>query len=720
MKNSELHQCGFSMLQPDLYGLYLLSDNSTIENNTFSNNYAGLVLESSNNKLMNNNFSNNDKYGILIAFCKNNTLINNTICDNKFDFGILSNEIYQNNNISLTNTVSNRPIYYLEGLTNYSLSNPSVAGFVGIVNCENISVSNQVLNKNLEGLLVLGVRNLTMTNLTVQDNNYGVILDKSSNIVVRNCTINNNTDIGFKLLGSSLSIYNASIQFNNLYDFELNSESYVQAINCTFNLSRVQAMDQNSRLELKNFLHIRTKNQYELPIGNVTIDIYDGNNKFIRNVTTNQSGCYNWIPLTGSAFERSGQTTSMRVHRLYVRFSNIDFNHYVTMNRSQFTTIYLNHAPVIETKPPALVFIDEESDFYFDFNYTDEDFDNVTWSYKTSANWLLPMNETSGEIRGTPTDYDVGQFWINISCDDDYGGVDFYNFSIRVNNTNDPPKIDKEQSVGIAFEDMLFSYDFNATDPDWADRQYWSMKTNADWLISINSYLGTIYGTPLQEHVGEFYVNVSCKDKAGIFDRFNFTIMVYPTNDPPEIVNPEDPIVWLLEESEYQYDFDYYDEDTDPNTWQIKTNGTWLEDIDSNTGSIYGVPHDTDVGIFFVNVSCHDLNDSFAYQNYSIIVINTNDPPTFKNLDNIPQVFYAPEDEYFECIFRISDPDQIDNFEFDLNLSVIESPNKDSNTENNNSNSWLNLDHSSKSRTCRIFGTPTNDDVRELYINLFS
>ena len=73
--------------------------------------------------------------------------------------------------------------------------------------------------------------------------------------------------------------------------------------------------------------------------------------------------------------------------------------------------------------------------------------------------------------------------------------------------------------------------------------------------IWLNLYLGTIYGTPEQKHTGEFFINVTCKDTVGVYDWFNLSIQVSPTNDPPEIVNPENSTVWIIEETLYYHTF---------------------------------------------------------------------------------------------------------------------------------------------------------------------
>ncbi len=717
MVNSEIHYCGYLAFQPDHYGPYIRASNVVIENNTFSNNHAGLIIESSNNTIRNNKIYNNEKYGCLIAFCRNNTLDNNSIDNNIFNFGLLLDEVNQSNNITIQNKINGNPIYYFERAYNQDINSTKSAGFIAVINSTNVTITEQNLINNYEGILLLGSNNSEIQTTVLANNTYGAVLSKTKNIIFRNCTISNNSDIGINLMESQLIIINSTINKSEVHDFQLNDGSDVHAINCTFNTTKVQVMDVNSKFKASVFLHIQTKNHNEVSIGNVLVNIYDGNNNLVTNRTTNTSGATSWIPCTSYEIIKSGIVTSMRTHRLHASYEGLEFNQYVTMNETRNVTFYLNHPPNITNEPPKLIYHNEESFFYYDFNFSDLDLDDVTWKIKTNAKWLNPIGKNSGIINGTPTNPDVGWFYLNISCDDGHSAFDYYNFSVVVNNTNDLPEMTSTQDIDDAYEDVLFSHDFNVYDPDKGDSHTWAMVTNANWLNPINKFLGTIYGTPLQQEIGKYFVNVTVMDKEGASDSFNFTLTVHPTNDQPVIINPENETVLIDEDSTYYYDFDYFDEDSDQVEWYLKTNATtWLLPIDSVTGEISGTPHDNDTGFFFINVSCKDTNNSIAHQNYTVLVRNTNDPPKF--IDN-GRLFYVNEDEYFESSFKIFDPDKIDMFEFTISTEFLNDTDiTPSRGITRLRSSWLLLTASTNTRECIISGTPKNDDVGTLLINL--
>jgi hypothetical protein len=131
------------------------------------------------------------------------------------------------------------------------------------------------------------------------------------------------------------------------------------------------------------------------------------------------------------------------------------------------------------------------------------------------------------------------------------GAFDSRSFTLEVLNINDPPIISTED-VLTANEDALYQIYYKAVDIDpTMDVFEWSLRTNSGFL-TIDAETGLLSGTPTQDDVGEWWVNVSVSDGNGGFDWSNFTLTVLNVNDPPLIVearyNSElfDPLVDLL------------------------------------------------------------------------------------------------------------------------------------------------------------------------------
>jgi parallel beta-helix repeat protein len=739
MINSEVHHCGFSQA-PNLYGVYVKAENSSIENNIFSNNFAGMIIESSNNTIRNNKFINNDEYGLLIILGRNNTLNNNTINNNRYNFGLLLNDINQNNNITLDNTLLGKTICYLEKISGIIVDTGYTnASFVGIVNSSNLIISNQELTNNFNGVFLLGVNDSIIENTNISNNYYGLFANCIGNITLFDCNISNNNYSGFELVNlckdlkiinstiidnfigivasdSNVTIINTTFQNSTDNDIYLKTNSDIYTLNCTINNSNIKFGTGTSKLVVKHFLNIQTKNHTGYPIGNVSLSIYDGNNKLVTTGKSDANGFLSWIPCTSYILDKTGIYDKMSNHRILAEYAGLDFIENVNISSLKEVVIDLNHPPIITNPLPKVVFVPEDSTFSHDFNGFDQDFDNISWDFKTNALWLVDIDELTGIINGTPTDHDIGTFFLNVTCNDSYNGFNSFNFSIVVNNTNDKPRIISKAGSGIAYEDNPYIHDFNVTDPDIGDIHNWSMKTDAQWLYPIHKSLGRIFGFPNQKHVGEYYVNVSCYDKLGALDSYNFTLEVYPVNDQPIIVNPIDGIIEVKEDLVFYYNFEFFDQDKENVTWSSHTNAKWLNEINSSTGELSGTPGDFDVGQYFVNVSCIDPNKSSTYHNFTIKVRNTNDPPVFIEKSEQPELIFTNEDEYFEYTLKISDPDKNDNFKFSIDTEFFKSSLPGS--KRSKDISWLQLTSNNMARTCTIFGIPTNDHVGLVMVNI--
>jgi len=102
-----------------------------------------------------------------------------------------------------------------------------------------------------------------------------------------------------------------------------------------------------------------------------------------------------------------------------------------------------NDPPSI-TPPSPAEDVDEESDYYYDFNATDDDLihggETLSWYLYGNASWL-DIDRDTGELTGMPENDDVGWYDVSVKVEDDNLAEDFYDYILTVNNTNDPPSI---------------------------------------------------------------------------------------------------------------------------------------------------------------------------------------------------------------------------------------------------------------------------------------
>ena len=240
------------------------------------------------------------------------------------------------------------------------------------------------------------------------------------------------------------------------------------------------------------------------------------------------------------------------------------------------TVANTNDAPTITTQPSEIAFEDQQ--YTIDFNAVDEDpvVTIFSWSMNTNADWLsLGSNVV---LSGLPTNEHVGTYWVNITVNDNQGGSDNLNFTLTVNNTNDAPNIETT-SLSNATEDVEYEFVLSATDVDAGDVLTWTLVSGPDW-IELNG--STLQGTPTNEDVGAFWVQIEVDDGNNGSDVHEFTIVVSNTNDAPAwSLAPED---WNMTEGEVLFlDCLATDVDGDDITYSITT--TPASDIIINTMS---------------------------------------------------------------------------------------------------------------------------------------
>ncbi len=381
-----------------------------------------------------------------------------------------------------------------------------------------------------------------------------------------------------------------------------------------------------------------------------------------------------WLSLTGSTI--SGTPTNVDVGAYWVNISVSDGHGGIAWHNFTLTVKNVNDPPVINTTDVTNA--TQNVLYLVTYSATDPDGDSLTWSLQTNATWLTLAGST---LYGTPSDVDVGTYWVNISVSDGNGGVDWHNFTLTVKNINDPPTI-TTKDVDTATQDVLYSVTYNATDPD-GDSLTWTLNTNALWLTLNGS---TIFGTPANADVGTYWVNITVSDGNGGIAWHNFTLTVLNVNDPPTITTSD--ITSAIQGVLYIVEYNATDPDGDSLTWTLKTNASWITLAGS---TIYGVPSNADVGIFWVNISVSDGHGGIAWHNFTLIVQNVNDPPTITTKD----VDTATQDVLYSVTYNATDPDG-DSLTWHLKTDAA----------------WLTLAGST------LYGTPTNADVGTYWVNV--
>jgi len=198
-------------------GIRVFSDSSanTIIGNIVSNGWIELTLFSSNNTLMNNHAN-----GISLENSSNNTLTSNkagrfSVEGKAYDEWTRCRD-YFIHSIDTTNKVAGKPIYYWIGERNKEI--PGDAGYVGLVECDNIVVRNLTLNQVSHkgpAVLLVGTNNSRIENVSALGNKVGIYLLHSSSNILNSNNASNNQAGGIDLRYSSGNILTGNTASNS-------------------------------------------------------------------------------------------------------------------------------------------------------------------------------------------------------------------------------------------------------------------------------------------------------------------------------------------------------------------------------------------------------------------------------------------------------------------------------------------------------------------------
>ena len=189
------------------------SSGNEITSNRVTNNTNGIRLQESysNIFILNNITSNTDK-GLDLSFSGNNTLRENRLTDNQWNFGIWGDALSDFiNDVDISNTVNDNSIVYLVNQTNLTV-NPSTFPQVGclvVVNSTNINVQSLTLENNYETITLAYTSDSTIANITATNNFVSMLFWNANNNTITNSVLADN------MLGPTIGSSNDNRLINN-------------------------------------------------------------------------------------------------------------------------------------------------------------------------------------------------------------------------------------------------------------------------------------------------------------------------------------------------------------------------------------------------------------------------------------------------------------------------------------------------------------------------
>jgi hypothetical protein len=321
----------------------------------------------------------------------------------------------------------------------------------------------------------------------------------------------------------------------------------------------------------------------------------------------------------------------------------------------------VNDLPVLNTIGDLTAL--EDDAFYYQVSASDVDLGDELSFFENSD--LFQIDRDTGEISFTPTNNEVGAYFINITVRDKGGGEVSEHINFTILNINDPPSLDYISNWQLT-EDEIFFLAVTASDIDLGDSIAFMDNTT---LFDIDKDSGLISFTPTNEDVGTYLVNISVVDEYSGFDYQTVFFKVENVNDPPDLDFIFD--YEATEDALFTLTITASDVDLDDSI--TFHDDTALFEIDEETGVISFTPTNEDVGMHVVKISVMDEEGAEDYQEVTFTILNVNDPPEIEDDHPIFSEGFTlsiGEDFYFK--FNATDSDSDDSLSFSDDSDMLE------------------------------------------------
>ena len=180
--------------------------------------YNGIILRNSNNNLIKNNEINRFYYGIIFINSSDNILENNKFREStSLNFYGDTLNIY-NQSIDKSNTIDDKPIYYLYNENGLLIGPDTNLGYLGLINSSNILVKD-LTKDNIQSILMVNTKDSI-----IQGGNVPVSLNFSSHnsIIGTDCAPISLSNSDYNIIASN----QCSDIDNSDYDISLENSSY--------------------------------------------------------------------------------------------------------------------------------------------------------------------------------------------------------------------------------------------------------------------------------------------------------------------------------------------------------------------------------------------------------------------------------------------------------------------------------------------------------------
>ncbi|MGH7491540.1 MAG: putative Ig domain-containing protein [bacterium] len=184
-------------------------------------------------------------------------------------------------------------------------------------------------------------------------------------------------------------------------------------------------------------------------------------------------------------------------------------------------------APKITSLPDTTAV--EDARYRYQIQVHDPDPQEVLqYELQTAAAWLALSSQ--GELSGRPLNEHVGVHAVKITVTNRKGKSDQQQFSLNVENTNDPPVFTGSPDT-VAFVDSLYQYRVATHDVDVGDRVSLTLAQAPSWL-HWDAATRTLSGTPRLPDAGTHTIAFQAQDLARSITLQEFSLRVYNLGAP--------------------------------------------------------------------------------------------------------------------------------------------------------------------------------------------
>lgn len=582
-------------------------DMAVIQKNSIFDCSLGISINGADECNIQDNTIWNSQTSIFISASEGNTIKGNQMTGAGFMFSGGSVTQWTSHTIDISNKVNGRSVRYFKNLITTPFQFPSPGQLI-LANCKSNSFANLDITDTNYGVIAGYCDKINLVKILSNHNDRGgfYVFD-CTNMNFRDCTASYNADGGFQVLSSENNVFdNVTCSNNDDFGIMFNNQNHnnkVENSNIQHNKDGIVITSSSDNNTISDSTICH--NTVGVAIGDFALVCQD--NKVIRNQFWNHSG---------SAVEI----------KVSSRYSQVYYNNFLSRSENEL---------------------------------------QITTPTKITDN--------GEETRWNNTD--CGNYWHSFTKPDDrapWGIVDTpHSVSKDDPGTDHLPLTDPYGSIGIhydgtseAVEDKMYKGNFTVWDFDTPENQIiWDDDTNADWL----GWAGrtNVQGTPENEDVGEYYLYLHVNDGEHSAST-TINITVENSNDPPNITSQ--PPETAAEDVEYNHEFTAVDIDPTNDTlqWFLDTNAEFL-DIDLDNGVLSGIPENKDVGSYWVNISVKDDHLASDSLNYTLTVVNTNDPLFW---EVVPDNITIEYEETYSFDSNASDIDLGD----EISYSIISDP----------------------------------------------